>query len=106
MRTGTSKVSMLALLTGVVCAAACTGKVGSAAGGVGRAGDGPGTGVGGAGNAVASGTGGTGNVGTTGVGNGPGTQAACASAAPDTAPSVLRRLSNLEYKLTLQDLFR
>jgi hypothetical protein len=56
----------------------------------------PGTGGSAASNS--SGSGGTG---------GSGTPAACApEAVPDVGPSVLRRLSNLEYQLTLAELFK
>jgi len=37
---------------------------------------------------------------------GAGAQVACSSATPDVGPSILRRLSGLEYQLTLQDLFQ
>src|SRR6187551_752522 len=58
--------------------------------------DGTPLGSGGAGNP--GGTGGAGN-GSGGVGS-----AACASSPIDTGPTVLRRLSALEYQLTAQDL--
>jgi hypothetical protein len=85
-----------------------TGVGGAAGSGVGGAG---GTGVGGAGGAGGSsgGTAGTGGAGgsTGGSGGaGGGTPAQCPTVGTNAAASVLRRLSTLEYQLTLQDLFQ
>ena len=106
---------LLALVTAGACAAGgCTGKV-SGQGGPGAAGSSGGgntTGTGnatGAGNATGSGnTTGAGNsTGTGGMGNVPGTLTGetCAQVGMDSGAAVMRRLSNLEYQLTLQDLF-
>jgi hypothetical protein len=85
------------------------GATGSGTGGAGVGGTGPGvggasgTGVGGAGTGGA-GTGGAGGGGTGGAGGGP--TALCPTVGVNAGPNVLRRLSVLEYQLTLQDLFQ
>jgi hypothetical protein len=100
---------LLALaVAGACAAAACTGQVGAqgsgaagASGGGSTTGGGNSTGVGnttGAGNST--GAGGAGNVSGTITGE------TCAQVGMDTGAAVLRRLSNLEYQLTLQDLFQ
>jgi hypothetical protein len=92
------------------------GATGSGTGGAGVGGTGTGvggaggTGVGGAGTGGAgSGSGGTsgggtGGGGTGGTGGGP--TALCPTVGVNAGPNVLRRLSVLEYQLTLQDLFQ
>jgi len=85
------------------CAGACSGKIGgqSGSGGSGQSGAaGAGSPVG-VGNASGAGS----STGAGGAGNSPAGQT-CAQVGLDSSPSVLRRLSNLEYQLTLQDLFQ
>jgi hypothetical protein len=100
---------LLALaLAGACAGAGCTGKVGAQpSGAAGSSGGGNTTG---AGNTTGGGnTTGAGNAtGTAGTGNGPGTitGATCAQVGMDSGAAVMRRLSNLEYQLTLQDLFQ
>jgi len=111
-RPNSPRPSMLLLalaMAGACAGGACTGKVGAQAG-PGAAGS---SGVGnttGAGNTTGSGnTTGAGNTtGTGGTGNGPGTLTGetCAQVGMDSGAAVMRRLSNLEYQLTLQDLFQ
>jgi hypothetical protein len=70
---------------------------------------GSGGGPGSAGSSAAAGTGASAGSGSNGSGGGAGggPASACApEAVPDVGPSVLRRLSNLEYQLTLTELFK
>lgn len=99
--------------------AACTGELGDAPGGgsgpgggrgngtAGTTGSGAGgAGVGGAG-VGGTGVGGSAGTGTGGAGGtGGGSTALCPTVGVNAGPSVLRRLSVLEYQLTLQDLFQ
>ena len=107
MRTGRSTgprspgVLLLTMTVAIAAVAAlpcvgCNGNIGNGATGTGSSSGVAGgnlTGVGGAGNA-----GGTGNVPVPGQ--------TCAQVGMDTGATTLRRLSNLEYQLTLQDLFK
>jgi hypothetical protein len=100
---------LLALGVAGACAAACTGNIGgqqmSGGGGVSGAGNTTGGGnTTGAGNNVGTGTGNSVGTGTGNIG-GP-TAETCAQVGMDTGAATLRRLSNLEYQLTLQDLFQ
>lgn len=80
---------LLTALAVTMAAAACSGKIGS--------------------NPMAT-RGGEGKESVSGTGNTRGTGAIsgsdCAQAGMDTGATVLRRISNLEYQLTLQDLFQ
>jgi hypothetical protein len=91
------------LCTGVL-AAGCNGNIGQATpGAAGSSGTGNTQGGGnttGAGNSIGTGTGGAGNTGVTPTGE------TCAQVGMDTGAATLRRLSNLEYQLTVQDLFQ
>ena len=114
MRTGRStgprSPGVLLLTTTVVIAAVahvgigCTGKIGNGSAGAGGSGSGTGstTGIG-----STSGTAGSTATGVGGAGSSPVIAGeTCAQVGMDTGAAVLRRLSNLEYQLTLQDLFK
>ena len=113
MRTGRStgprSPGVLLLTTTVAIAAVasvgigCTGKIGNGSAGTGSSsGTGNTTGIG-----STSGTAGSSATGVGGAGSSPVVAGeTCAQVGMDTGAAVLRRLSNLEYQLTLQDLFK
>ena len=112
------------MVAGVLAGAvACTGELGEApanrsgqsgskgtgtsgAGSGGTTGTGTGTATGGGGVGGSGGAAGTGGTGGGTGGSGGGTTAQCPAVGVDAGSSILRRLSVLEYQLTLQDLFQ
>ena len=104
-RPNSPRLLLLALGVAGVCAAACSGKIGGQSG-TGASGGGP-SGTAGAGNpaGVGNATGAGSSSGAGGAGSSP-TNLTCAQVGADSSAAVMRRLSNLEYQLTLQDLFQ
>ena len=112
MRTGRStgprSPGVLLLTTTVAIAAVahvgigCTGKIGNGSAGTGGSGTGSTTGSGSTSGAAGGSATGVGGAGSSPVVAGE----TCAQVGMDTGAAVLRRLSNLEYQLTLQDLFK
>ena len=98
---------LLAFGVAFACAGACSGKIGGQSG---AGGGGPSGTAGAAGGGIPTGTANTSGAGSSsgagGAGNSSPTMATCAQVGTDTSAAVLRRLSNLEYQLTLQDLFQ
>ncbi len=86
----------IAAVAALPCAG-CNGNIGNGA-------TGPGSGASGVAGGNVTGVGGAGNAG--GTGNVPVPGLTCAQVGADTGATTLRRLSNLEYQLTLQDLFK
>jgi hypothetical protein len=93
------------VLAALSCLSGCTGEIGALTDNASPEGPGAPTIPGGGGTAVGGGSGAGGSTGNS-KGNGGATAPSACEGAADTGPSVLRRLSKLEYQLTLKELFR
>jgi hypothetical protein len=103
-RPNSPRLLLLALAVAGVCAAACSGEIGGQSG-TGASGGPSGTAGAGSPAGIGNASGAGSSTGTAGAGSAP-TNLTCAQVGADSSAAVMRRLSNLEYQLTLQDLFQ